>query len=432
MSPGALHPHRVRVPLHDTPGAGVPRGPASVARPVVRVGTPRDWAEAALAALTVLAVLAVPGALLLVALGDEAGGSPLLLVPVAVALGVGGSVDVHLGPLALGGSVAVTPLLVTGAAIASGAGLVVTRARPPADVPVQAARALMLFVIGLGGLAALGRTSAAAGTLSVDLATTLLGGTLWFGGALVLAIAWRRPDALPPALRRARDLLAGPVAGLGAVLGACWLGGLALVVAGALARTDTPALPTAGTAPPVATVLLVVVLAPTALLAAFAVCLGVPLSGRGPFVDGDLGLVHLLGAGPSWWLAPLVAGVVCTLGGMVAALHARGPDEAVRRGWLLGPALAALLAVAVPVTSLVVGPFGARLDLATAVVLGLAWGAAGGLLGAVIAPGLPPALRSGRLGPRTSKAGEVVAVVVVVAFLAGALAIGFAAAAQVG
>ncbi|MEJ2866238.1 hypothetical protein WCD74_00585 [Actinomycetospora sp. OC33-EN08] len=432
VSPGTLHAPRVRVPLHDTPGAGVPRGPASVARPAVRVGTLREWAEAALAALTVLAVLAVPGAVLLVALGNEAAGtSPLLLVPVAVALGVGGSVDVFLGPL--GGSVAVTPLLITGAAVASGAGLVVSRARPAPDVGVQAARTLMLFVIGLGAVAALGRASAEGGSITVDVPSTLLGGALWFGGALVLAIGWRRPDALPPALRPARDLLAGPVAGLGAVLGACWLGGLALVVAGALARSATlPAVPTTTSAPPVATVLLVVVLVPTALLTAFAVCLGVPLTGRGPFLEGEVGLVHLLGAGPSWWLAPLVAAVVCTLGGMVAALQATDPDDAVRRGWLLGPALAALLALAVPVTGAAVGPFVARLDLATGVVLGLAWGAVGGLLGAVIAPGLPPALRSGRLGPRVTTAGQVVGVVVVVAFLVAALAIGFAAAARVG
>ncbi|GLZ51849.1 hypothetical protein [Actinomycetospora sp. NBRC 106378] len=441
----AQHPAgRVRVPLHDTPGAGVPRGPASVARPTVRVGSVADWAVAALTALLVLVVLALPGAVLAVTLGaDAGGGSPLLLLPVAVALGVGGSVGVTVAPLGLGITVAATPLLVTGVAVAAGAGLVVTRSRPAAEVPLQAARALALFLAGLAAVALSGRAGASAGpgatagSLTVAVAPTLLGGLLWFGGGLALAIAWRRPDALPDALRRPRDLLAGPVAGLGAILGACWLAGLALVVAAVLSRSGGAAvLPGGGTlpagTPPVAAVLLVVVFTPSALLVALAVALGVPLTPHTPLGDGEVGLVHLLGEGPSWWLAPLVAGVVCTLGGMVAALHAPGPDEAVRRGWALGPGLAALLAVAVPATSVLAGPFGLRLDLATGVVLGLAWGAVGGLLGAVVAPGLPPGLRAGRLGPGTTTAGQVVGVAVVVLFLAAALVIGFATAARLG
>ncbi|HEY2192732.1 MAG TPA: hypothetical protein VGH76_10600 [Actinomycetospora sp.] len=48
----------------------------------------------------------------------------------------------------------------------------------------------------------------------------------------------------------------------------------------------------------------------------------------------------------------------------------------------------------------------------------------------VVAPGLPPALRQGRLGG--SQAGQVVGVLVVVGFLGAALVIGFAAAANVG
>jgi hypothetical protein len=175
-------------------------------------------------------------------------------------------------------------------------------------------------------------------------------------------------------------------------------------------------------------VVALVVFAPTALLAAFAFCLGVPLVGSGPTGDAEVGLVHLLGSGPSWWLAPLVGAVVCALGGMVAALHAPSPDAAVRRGWTLGPALAVVLALVTLVTGLWAGPFGIRLDLAPAVVLGLGWGALGGLLGAVVAPGLPPALRRGRLGG--SATGQVVGVLVVVAFLGAALVIGLAAAAD--
>ncbi len=153
-----------------------------------------------------------------------------------------------------------------------------------------------------------------------------------------------------------------------------------------------------------------------------------PLVGRGPTGESDIGLVHLLGAGPSWWLAPLVGAIVCVLGGMVAALHAPSPDDAVRRGWTLGPALAAVLALLTVVTALSAGPLGLRLDLAPAVVLGLGWGAVGGLLGAVVAPGLPPSLRQGRLG--SSPTGQVVGVLVVVGFLGAALVIGFAAAAN--
>ena len=98
-----------------------------------------------------------------------------------------------------------------------------------------------------------------------------------------------------------------------------------------------------------------------------------------------------------------------------------------RRGWALGPALAAVLAVLTVVTALAADPLGVELELAPAVVLGLGWGAVGGLLGAVIAPGLPPALRQGRLGG--SPTGQVVGVLVVVGFLGAALVIGFAAAA---
>ncbi|WP_433803083.1 hypothetical protein [Actinomycetospora sp. CA-084318] len=433
------HPERVRVPLHHTPGAGVPRGPATVGRPTVRVGSVADWGAALLAAVAVLAVLALPGALLAVTLGgDAAGGSPLLLLPIAVALGVGGSVGVTVGSIGLGATVAATPLLVTGAAVAVGAALVVARTRPAAEVPVQAVRALVLFLAGLAAVALAGRAAAGDGALTVAVAPTLVGGAVWFGGALVLAIAWRRPDALPPALRGPRDLLAGPVAGLAAILGSCWLAGLALVVAAVLARAGAVPTPTGlggtlgGGTPPVVSVLLVVVFAPAALLVAFAVALGVPLTPRLPFADGQVGLTHLLGEGPSWWLAPLVAGVVCTLGGMVAALQAPGPDAAVRRGWALGPALALLLAAAVPATAVVVGPFGLQLDLPTGVVLGLAWGTVGGLLGAVVAPGLPPALRSGRLGSASTPMGQVTGVVVVVLFLAAALVVGFATAARLG
>jgi hypothetical protein len=171
-----------------------------------------------------------------------------------------------------------------------------------------------------------------------------------------------------------------------------------------------------------------VVFAPTALLGAFAFCLGVPLVGRGPTGRSDVGLVHLLGDGPSWWLAPLVGAVVCVLGGMVAALHAPSPDDAVRRGWALGPALAAVLGLLTVVTALSADPLGVQLDLAPAVVLGLGWGAVGGLLGAVIAPGLPPGLRQSRLSG--SPVGQVVGVLVVVGFLGAALVIGFAAAAN--
>ncbi|NMO92944.1 hypothetical protein [Actinomycetospora sp. TBRC 11914] len=393
-------------------------------------------------------MLAVPGAVLALVAGTESptGGavSPLVLVPVSVALGVGGSVAVQLDLGLLGGVhsvVAGTPLLATGVAVATGASLVVGDARPAADVPAQALRALVAFLLGLAGIALTGHAVATGGAISVAVLPTLLGGALWFSGALAFALAWRRPDTLPPGLRRARDVLAGPTAGAGAVLGSCWLGGLALVVAGALARagrgTGTAGLlpggwsDAAGSSPTAGLVAVValVVFAPTALLAAFAFCLGVPLVGHGPTGDAEVGLVHLLGSGPSWWLAPLVGTIVCALGGMVAALHAPSPDAAVRRGWALGPALAVGLGLLTVVTALSAGPFGVELDLAPAVVLGLGWGAVGGLLGAVVAPGLPPALRQGRLGG--SPTGQVVGVLVVVGFLGAALVIGFAAAANI-
>jgi hypothetical protein len=363
-TPARSTPARSTPAVRNTPARSAPavRGPASPPR----IGTPRDWLTAAVAAVATLAVLAVPGALLAVVAGIESptgtAVSPLVVVPVSVALGVGGSVAVQLDLGLLGGVhslVSGTPLLVTGVALA-------------------------------------------------------------------------------------RDVLAGPTAGVGAVLGSCWLGGLALVVGGVLARAaqDTSAgsagwvpgglgavgssASSGASAAGLVAVVAVVVFAPTALLGAFAFCLGVPLVGSGRTGRSDIGLVHLLGEGPSWWLAPLVGAIVCVLGGMVAALHASSPDDAVRRGWALGPALAAVLALLTVVTALSADPFGVELDLAPAVVLGLGWGAAGGLLGAVIAPGLPPGLRQGRLG--ASPSGQVVGVLVVVGLLGAALAIGFAAA----
>ena len=338
--------------------------------------------------------------------------------------------------------VAGTPLLVTGVAMATGASLVVGDARPAQALPAQALRTLAVFLAGLLAISLTGRVATTGGTITVAVLPTLLGGALWLAGALAFAIAWRRPDALPPGLRRTRDVLAGPTAGVGAVLGSCWLGGLALVVAGVLARAAEgttngwlPAVvpgavgssgPSGSSAAGLVAVVAVVVFAPTALLGAFAFCLGVPLVGRGPTGQGAVGLVHLLGEAPSWWLAPLVGAIVCVLGGMVAALHASSPDDAVRRGWALGPALAAALGLLTMVTELSAGPLGVALDLAPAVVLGLGWGAVGGLLGAVIAPGLPPALRQGRLGG--SPTGQAVGALVVVGFLGAALVIGFAAA----
>ena len=457
--PAVRPPRRDELPARHTPATGV-RSPASPSRTgaprtgTPHTGTPRDWLAAAVAALAMLAVLAVPGALLAVVAGA---GSPTgtavstwVLIPVAVALGVGGSVAVQLDLGLLGGVhslVAGTPLLVTGIAMATGAALVVGGARPAAEVPAQALRTLAVFLVGLTAITLAGRVATTGGTITVAVLPTLLGGTLWCAGALALAIAWRRPDALPPGPRRARDVLAGPTAGVGAVLGSCWLGGLALVVAGVLARaaSGTPtgtaawlpggvpgAIGSSGAGPGAAAglvaVVAVVAFAPTALLGAFAFCLGVPLIGRGPTGRSDVGLGHLLGDGPSWWLAPLVGAVVCVLGGMVAALHAPSPDDAVRRGWALGPALATVLGLLTVVTALSADPLGVQLDLAPAVVLGLGWGAVGGLLGAVIAPGLPPALRQGRLSG--SPVGQVVGVLVVVSFLGAALVIGFAAAAN--
>ena len=435
-------------PARRPPAVPAVPGPAS-APDAPRAGTPRDWLAAVVAAAAVLAVLAVPGALLAVVAGTESptgtGVSPLVLVPVAIALGVGGSVAVQLDLGALGGLhslVAGTPLLVTGVAMATGASLVVGDARPAVEVPPQALRTLAVFLAGLAAITLTGRVTTTGGTITVDVLPTLLGGALWCTGALALAIAWRRPDALPPGLRRARDVLAGPTAAIGAVLGSCWLCGLALVVAGVLARAahGTTAgaswgpgglsAATGSGAPAAGLVALVavVVFAPTVLLGAFAFCLGVPLVGRGPTGRSDIGLAHLLGDGPSWWLAPLVGAVVCVLGGMVAALHASSPDDAVRRGWALGPALAAVLGLLTVVTALSADPLGVELDLAPAVVLGLGWGAVGGLLGAVVAPGLPPSLRQGRLGG--SSGGQVVGVLVVVGFLGAALVIGVAAAAN--
>ncbi|MFC5063186.1 hypothetical protein [Actinomycetospora atypica] len=426
VSPGVVRPPSA--PLQHTPAPSTP-GPG--------LGTPQEWASAVLAALGTLAVLAIPGAVLAVALSDGSNSSPLLVVPVAVALAVGGSVGVDLGRLGLDG--AGTPLLVTLAAMALGTSLVVARARPAAQVPAQAVRALVVFVVGLTAVALAGRGTSGGGTLTVAVAPTVLGGLLWFAGALALGIAWRRPEVLPPGARRVRDLLAGPTAGIGAVLGASWLGGLALVVAGTLAGASDPSavllpdVPGEGTGTPaVAVVVAVVVFAPAVLLGALAFCLGVPVVARTPFGDAGTGLVDLLGVGPSWWLAPLVGVVVCTLGGMAAALHAPTPDAALRRGWALGPALAVVLGLVAVVTAVSAGPFAVRLDLAPAVVLGLAWGSLGGLLGALVAPGLPAPLRGGRLGPASSAVGQVVGVLLVVSFLGTALAIGLAAANQVG
>jgi hypothetical protein len=145
---------------------------------------------------------------------------------------------------------------------------------------------------------------------------------------------------------------------------------------------------------------------PNLLLATFGFAVGVPLtvtpsipflSSRSSSNGTSVSLLDVTDQDPIFWLVPLATAIAIVVGGLVAALHAPSPDEARRSFWRVGLALGGLLLVIAVSTSAsgsagvgdLFGGFGAHLDIVIAPLFGIFWGALGGWIGALLAPGMP-------------------------------------------
>src|SRR5664280_979933 len=358
------------------------------------------------------------------------------------------STAIVVNPTAVTASVSFLPLAVTAVGFTPMAvlfvrGLARQRISTGIEVAYQAVRAWLVLLAVLlvvcllgrsGGLGAStggnsGLLSGMGGTrLSAGITATLFYGSCWLALALGLAVLARLPHVLPARLRNWRDVAAGPFAGVVTTLALSWLAAAAFLLVGALIYNgnSSTGTSTGSGSSMLAVIGGVLLLGPTVLLAVFAFALGVPaqaglggsalaslpnssLSGLG--TSGSVSLLDVTDADARFWVVPVIAALAVLAGGAVAALHAAGPTQARRHGWRFGPALAGLLltiaistAISGQGTGSVLSVGGsisadAHLNYVAAVLLGLLWGAAGGYLGAMVAPALPGPLIASVRGP---------------------------------
>src|SRR5664280_2728962 len=318
-------------------------------------------------------------------------------------------------------TLAITAVGFTTMAVLFVRGLARQRISTGIEVAYQAVRAWLVLLAALlvvcllgrsGGLGAStggnsGLLSGMGGTrLSAGIIATLFYGSCWLALALGLAVLARLPHVLPARLRNWRDVAAGPFAGVVTTLALSWLAAAAFLLVGALiynGNSTSTGTSTGSGSSVLAVIGGVLLLAPTVLLAVFAFALGVPaqpgLGGLG--TGGSISLLDVTDADTRFWVVPVIAALAVLAGGAVTALHAPGPTQARRHGWRFGPALAGLLltiavstAISGQGTGSVLSVGGsisadAHLNYVAAVLLGLLWGAAGGYLGAMVAPALP-------------------------------------------
>jgi len=398
-----------------------------------------DWAGAALAALggvgAMLAVVTI--GLLLIGFGnvpDISTGNVIAAIAMGAALAVGGTVDVA-GVSGFGvdgnASVALSPLSVTAIGFTVVATIFVRRLRARGaahitDGLLQAARVWIVLLACLLVVCLVGRFQVSSAPTSggaafgvpglhvtTDIASTLFFGSCWLITALTVAITWRLPGLLPPRARGWREMASGPAAGaLTALVLSCVAAVLFLIVVG-LVNGDFANL--AGSGASVTAVLgNLLLLGPNLLLAAFGFAIGVPLAANSsvlPVVTDlteftSISLLDLTDRDPRFWFVPLVVGVAIMVGGLITALHASSPQEARRSGWWLGITLgAALLTVALSTS---VSVSGGLLDVSgdvnlhlyylIAPLFGFCWGALGGWIGALLAPGMPATVIDGVRG----------------------------------
>jgi hypothetical protein len=297
------------------------------------------------------------------------------------------------------------------------------------DVVVTGLESGAVFVACLLGVTLLGRLqlnvgSSAAVTVSGDVVAGLVHGAVLYVIAFALLVLWKFPAVLPPALRGARDWLAGPCYGAAV---AVVLFSVASVVAGVVFAVHLFAAGSPDTSAFLMTAASALLPASNLVPAGFAFALGAPLTITGDTARvlnsfGSSGTVNVLAVAhqqPLTWIAVGVAALVVIIGGIVAALFAPSPADARKRGAGLGLTVSVLL-VAVALSSRVSVRAtvldksldgGASLALGIAALVGLVWGALAGLIGAWLASKLPVSLavranvrinsrRAGRTLPR--------------------------------
>ncbi|MGH3437845.1 MAG: streptophobe family protein [Sciscionella sp.] len=387
-----------------------------------------DWAGAALAALGgIAAMLAVTAVcVLLIGAGNVSAGQAIVLIAMGAALAAGGSLTAQGSGLGGGTSATFTflPLTITIIGFTFIGAVFVQRLRlhgTPSlvDAVLQAARVWIVLLAGLLVVSLVGRVNTSGsssgsdifGSLGVhvttDVVATMFFGSCWLLFVLAFAVAWRLPAVLPSQLRRWRDATAAPTVGALTIVALSWLiAGVFVIVAVSVSGGDS-AMPSGiesggPSAPMVVGVILL--LAPTALLATLGFALGVPSTsnltlGGSLGTNGSSTLLDATDFDARFWIVPIVAALAVLAGGVVAALHASSPEQARRTGWRLGIALAVLL-IAIAMSTAVSAAGGGsellsggsvqfHLNYLLSALFGFAWGALGGWLGALLAPRMP-------------------------------------------
>jgi hypothetical protein len=328
-------------------------------------------------------------------------------------LAAGGGLSIHGGVAntAVNGSISIMPLTLTliGCALLGVLFYRWQRARPIQGLVEFALDVARMWVVSLGGLLVvclIGRSSFGASDGSVvssGIWATLFNGTLWLVITAVAVLVWKLSELLPARMHAWRDAVSAPTLGVLVAVAVSALGSIVtlIVVEVATSNSNTPTYPS---------VWLFLVVAPSVLLMMFAFALGVPLSLSGQATQVFSALPGSAAAGTSfglldatdldarWWLLTLFNIIALLIGGVVAALCALTPGQARRTGWRMGIVLAVVLTAAAVCTGLsgdgVVSLLGAdqvgiSLNGMAALLLGLAWGALTGWIGALLAPGLP-------------------------------------------
>jgi hypothetical protein len=393
--------------------------------------TTGDWSGAALAVgagIGAMILLATVG--LLIGLSDApvTTGQFIAAVGLVVAMAAGGSISidgVSLQAIGGGASASLVPLSITTVGFGVLAAVVARRlrlrgVRSMADAALQAARVWILLLAALLVVCLIGRlqitdassTGGGFGALGLHvtagIGSTLFFGSCWLAFVLAVAVIWRLPALLPPRAQAWRNRAGGAVAGVvAAVVLSAVIALLIIVVTAADSPAGSATLSNGQAAGVAAGALLL--FAPNALLTAFGVAVGTPISVSPSIASGLLGsnaggstgasfsLLDVTDQEPIFWLVSIATAFGIVAGGIVAALHAPSPTEARRSFWAVGVAAFAVQLVIAVSTSVSVngGIFGVQgsiawhLHFVVAPLLGLLWGALGGWIGALLAPGMP-------------------------------------------
>lgn len=399
-------------------GVTAPPGSASYAGavwpeqpPVTRAKVPGDWVGALLAvAAGVLAMVVLPLVLLLVAGAQHVSADSIpALTAMLVALSVGGSVDV--GFAATSSTFAFMPLMVSIIGYTTVAFIFGMRLRRVSDIilrdaVLQAVRVLGMFGLALLAISAVGRLklrsdASLVGTLiasagvsaNVSLLRTVFVGLVLLGLTLAATVAVAFPHIMPAELASWYRRVQGAVEGV--VVAGVFISGVAvaLFLVELFIHRDAgigqAAFGSFASLPVSLSIMLVLIFLLNIALIAIAATLGAPLGFYGPNGAGNSGsyLTYLSTDRQSWAVGALgLAAVV--LGGAFAARRSTSRRQAIRTGWVMGPVLAvALIAVALltDASATLAGgsKFGFNFNYWVAPLLGLAWGAVGGTVGAV-------------------------------------------------